>query len=337
MEAWMLFDSSTPATMEMVRRLSEYCDRVPVGTLHFRSSDLLGRNILEPLQQDLQFVAGVKADITPGRKAQGYVLGLIPGIKLWSLRPDLGKAVALDGTELLPLRGSDIVTQARVRGGRLVEGEDVLAWNADDQGFWSMLGQFVAIKSRELQDRAANFSFVPLRNMRCAQGEVRLDDMMTTVVIGAKRSSLQLTREVIEGGFWFERVVARRFAEAGAEEVRINVKWAWPNDVQAYGHRDEVDVIARFGSSFFVISCKAGRRKRFKITTEAHNVEAVASRCIGRMAVPLLVLPIVSRELASETLGAEFGTAVLRPFDLLPESLRAKLDQIRAARRLLAE
>jgi hypothetical protein len=100
------------------------------------------------------------------------------------------------------------------------------------------------------------------------------------------------------GGLWFEEVVASAFVRAGADEVRVGVKWGWPKAVRMLleqkhaarqVHKDEVDIIARFRRRFFVASCKSYTPQRLAAATR--EVEAVASRSVGRFAVPLLVVP----------------------------------------------
>lgn len=65
-----------------------------------------------------------------------------------------------------------------------------------------------------------------------------------------------------EGGAWLEQVVAAALVQAGADEVFLHLKWAWPPDVKVpqEGPGDELDVAARFGPAVFAFSCKLRRQ-----------------------------------------------------------------------------
>lgn len=120
---------------------------------------------------------------------------------------------------------------------------------------------------------------------------------------------------------------------AGADEVRLNLKWGWPPDAQGRspGVRDELDVAARFGGQLFAVSCKL-RAPNVTPRKQAVEVEAVARTCLGRFAVPVVVrVRLPSRPLPAKG-AAFFGLATV-----VGEDFRERLDQAVSARRTLAQ
>jgi Holliday junction resolvase len=144
------------------------------------------------------------------------------------------------------------------------------------------------------------------------------------------------------GGHWFEKVVASTLVAAGANAVRVGVKVAWPAGARPETpegrseFKDDADVIARFGHRFVVVECKLGRSTT--LASAARKVEAVASRAIGRLAIPLVVRPQIRRTLVEERLRVKQGAAFLDLAHLAdPSGLLGTLQQIWAARRMLGE
>lgn len=337
-QAWVLYDTQTPAAVEMTRRLRECSGKLPVGNVTFIASDLLGRGVVSSLHQQLSRTRNVKADITPGRKAQGVALGRLPGVQLWSLRTPQGKAVPLlPGVTPLQLEGPELITQVRLSGGRLFRtGDDAKAWNPSFRDFLLLLGRFVAATVLEKQERVR---LDPLTDMECHLGKLSVSDNLITVKYEGKQRRNTLNPR---GGYWFERVVASAFVAVRADEVRVGVRWAWPpNTLPPTKHslaafRADVDVVARFGPRFFVVSCKVGQRPT--LASAAREVEAVASKLVGRLVVPLVVRPRIDPAKIEERRRSRQGAAYLDLALLCdPDRLEEILHEIWSARSTLGE
>jgi hypothetical protein len=338
-QAWVLYDSQTPVAVEMLRRLREVSSRLPVGQLTFVASDFLGRRTVSLLGQQLGRGLEVKADISPGRKAQGVALGRLPGVQLWSLHTRQGEAVPLlRGPDSLPFQGPDLLTQTRMNGGRLARaGVDAKAWAPNFVDFLNLLGRFLATKLEE--DPKIRTALSPLSTMECSRGRLSVKKDVIEVEYDVKRKKHTLDPE---GGYWFERVVAAALVAAGADEVRVGVRWAWPpGAVPPTEHwkaafRDEADVVTRFGPRFFVISCKVGSKPSH--ARVARDVEAVALRCVGRLAVPLVIRPWIDPAILEERKKISRGAAFLHlPSLCEPEQLRQTLNELWSVRSTLGE
>jgi hypothetical protein len=106
----------------------------------------------------------------------------------------------------------------------------------------------------------------------------------------SKRKPIEI---YIGNGNWFEELVGYVFCACGADDVAVGTEIPWSEETQKvlsekYGqmpHMNEIDVVGRFRSDYFVVSCKATRKEdEVKRCTE---IKAVAS-LFGRFAVPML-------------------------------------------------
>ncbi len=96
-----------------------------------------------------------------------------------------------------------------------------------------------------------------------------------------------------QGDEWFEALTGFVMAECGAQDVQVRVKTRWPQETevhlsQIHGkdiHMTDIDVIARFSTDYYVISCKSGNPgARGKITAEANAFASL----FGRFSIPLV-------------------------------------------------
>lgn len=318
---WIALDQGSAVVLEKARLLQENARSLPVGSVTFVPTDILGTGLEGALTAVGGLTQPTRVDITPGTKAQGCALGRLPGVELWSLRGHRGDAASISHPENppIPLEGPDVLTQARLRGGTVQVGPGQEEIRAQGK-FYALLAQFLLRYAVEHPEEA-----VTLRNMRCRDGEVslnvrvRLDDREATGAIP------------VGSGLWWERVVAHAFLAAGADEVFCGVRWEWAEESSI---RDEVDVVARFGHRFVAVSCKSGERHPVRRTIA--EIEAVAYSCLGRFAVPLVVCPILEDERSEQLEGGQgavvLGLRHVADADLLGKTLQ-KLFELRTTLR----
>lgn len=98
------------------------------------------------------------------------------------------------------------------------------------------------------------------------------------------------------GTFW-ERFIAWRLIQCGAQEVYQGLKFMWSEETQLqlsqkikgrHLHKTEIDVVARFPYGLFVISCKSGNLENNSNKKDAIEIEACAKK-FGRFAIPLKI------------------------------------------------
>jgi hypothetical protein len=119
------------------------------------------------------------------------------------------------------------------------------------------------------------------------------------------------------GGYWFECLVGAAFLDAGADEVRVGVKWQWPKRAEP---RAEADVLVRWEYWFLAVSCKVGR---VQLGQALREIEALASSGVGRFAIPILVKPRTDPQAIEQSLQAKKG-AVLLDLQIIADRERLK-------------
>ncbi|RME56662.1 MAG: hypothetical protein D6795_00970 [Deltaproteobacteria bacterium] len=291
----LFYDAHTPKIVEKAGVIRKWAHRLPVGTIDFVPTDHLGRGIRRWLSRENE---EIRVDITPGTKAQSVALMTARRGEVWHLRNDLGAAKALLGSEKKSLIASDLLTQAWIMAGEIVdEGMSASDLEAVNPRMLDLLGRFLTdyLSAKE----GESISFSGLRNMSLGNDCVKVDDSGASSFSkgGRKRSgSAPLSPHWVpvdvhwgkkhetgylplDGGYWFELLVGNAFHRAGVEEIRISMKLGWPTeemarhvrwrkDPQSGQHveeifhthnRAELDVVGRTGHRFLIVSCKVGK------------------------------------------------------------------------------
>jgi len=317
-ELVLLYDRTAPVVVEKVKRLLDCSNKIPVNTIHLWPSDYLGGLVSRRIQQNFP---EAKADVSPGTKAQAVTFARLPGLKLWSLHPP--NAVALDGQASIPLQYPDLLTLSRIQSGILHgHGSDAKQWGEKKVRFLQLLG-------RAITEMPPDLSLDPLEAFDQANASLNCDSNgKWHVRVDNQRASGTVPPK---GGGWLEQVVAAAFVNAGAEEVYLNLKWAWPPGVRVprNGPRAELDIAARIGPSIFAVSCKL-RAQNLSVRKQAAEVEAMARIHFGRFAIPVAV-----RVRLAPTSPPEKGAVCFDLKTVVSDNFRQKLDEAVRARRTL--
>lgn len=305
----VIYDSTTPYVQEVACRLATHAARLPVGTLTFVSSNLLGRGVRTTLNRQENTVP-LRVDVSPGTKAQACVLAQVQGAELWSLMTHKGLAACLaDENKNIPLTAPDLVTVASIRGGDLLEGGFVPS--DKEKQFFPMLAKLLArFVSAEPQANILAL-FDDRQAITMDWGSLSFRELSASETIVSVSYEKQTSKmKIDQGGKWLEVLVAVIFSLAGADEVRYQVKWDWrprslgvapsmpapengqPRVQQAIEHMHEADVLARFGHRVVAVSCKAGRKAN--LSKARKEIEALANVCLGRLCLPVLVSLMIS-------------------------------------------
>ena len=301
MKAWIFYDAGTPTVVEVARRLAENIGDLPVGEAELIPTDHLGRGICETMADRAKDYERVKVDISPGTKAQGCALTKIKKAEIWSLTAHQGEARCISDPSQpsLKLQAPDILTQARIVGGELKregEGENHLK---EQKGFLKLLLDFLNHYISEHRWQGVSLY------VECEHGAIRRERKQVAVEFPFGKERKGNLPE--EGGYWLEILAAYALMRI-AEEVRYGIKWSWSsNELKGASFRDEIDVLAKLGHRFVAVSCKAG--KNVSLTRAKREIEAVASLCMGRFCLPLLVRP--RYDYIKESIESKRGAAIL--------------------------
>jgi hypothetical protein len=365
---WLLVDRGSAPVVEMARRLRLAVRALPCGEVQVVASDTLGTDVQAQLARSPGFAEAARqgaavANLSPGRKVQGLALARVPGLRLCTLDNRSGRVAWLDDGDVPPLsiNGPPIVVEASVRGGPLAsDGEKVRCDEA-----WALVARALFDLSQ------ARHVHSPVALLARRRPWIRVGDQRDHRVLQVRQAGPEWLLELIDGGRslarvslgdnprdgrWFEWLVSAQFACAGADEVHRNLKWAWMRrepvtgairvDRDSQHHRAELDVVARFGAKFVVVSCKAGPFRRDGVeaaqdrpqTVEGalREVEAVAQAGFGKFALPALAVtsatPALRRQFRLHQGAVPLDLSILHEPGLLRQWVELAVSERRAAR-----
>jgi hypothetical protein len=127
-------------------------------------------------------------------------------------------------------------------------------------------------------------------------------------------------------GLWFEKLVAFLLLRSGADDVDVRLRIPWDEEIKRQKglHQDsfktDCDVVARFGTNYYMIECKATKRENSNKVAWATSARAAL---FGRFTIPVVVFLRYAGEPVQEG-----GVYVIgyRSF-LDPQVLKATLDK----------
>lgn len=320
--ALIFYDHQTLLIQEIAARLHQEMGSLPVGSVEFIPTDHLGRQVLKRLELEAKKPPH-QLNITPGTNAQGCALARVALIKkweLWSLNTQAGQAQCLTHPNKcpLPFGAPPLLTQARVVGGPLHdEGKEIEA--ADRKGL-RLLARLLAFWLHATPNAS-----IPWHDLSTFWSPLGSIDRNGWVRFQEEKAKVRIDRV---GGYWFEFLVGAALLDAGADEVRVGVKWQWPKRAEP---RTDADVLVRWGYWFLAVSCKVGS---VRLGPALREIEAVASSGVGRFAIPILAKPRTDPTAIKDSLQARKG-AVLLDLQIIvdPERLRETIERIVRVRR----
>lgn len=359
--AIIFYDAHTPVVVERARRLHACLPQLPVGEAVFVPTDLHGRGIVAWAAANADATAAARIDITPGSKGQACALARIPDGDLWALQGHRGVAAPVSGAARARLATPSLDVLAAVTGGVLeTTGEDARTPAGSQKAFLSLLTEFLACFAARERGEPSWIGYLAERR-KCPHGGMQVTSRGGGVRLRVEHRGRRESGVIPgdgSGGGWFELLAAQALLAAGADEVRLNLRWSWPPDYVAYlerirppddrarPHRRELDVAARFGHQVVALSCKTGRvgmppgtlRITEPLRLARREIEAVARGSFGRMAAPVLAHPKPEPDVVEEGDADRRRAIVVALADLGdPEQLRAKLEAAFRARSTLGD
>jgi hypothetical protein len=333
--AFVFVDTESPASLAAARRLREVACDISVGELRFQPTDRFGRGLDDQLGLLVAEHPDLRVNVTPGTKAQAFSLESAGVGQLWALdgptreaRPVLRAA---DDTERRPVRSPGVRAWATICGGHLKHGG---CWRLSDltRADIEALGRL----RTALLDRAARASGSQggrARPLAFLGGRLAGD-------VGAGLSARESYRRLelewggrrhilsLPGGRgdWLDPLAALCFADAGADDVAVQVQWSWSAGERADAHmRDEIDVVCRFEERWVAVSCKAGKRDAEPAgqwrEREMHRTVTVAT--LGTFCLPLVVIPSATPGECERSLGSDLP-AYLVNMEILGDPTRLR-------------
>jgi hypothetical protein len=295
-DAWVCYDVNTADVTDAVARLLGHAGYLPVGRLHLVPTDVYGRGIANVLNAAWSAPGGM-IDVSPGSKLQTVELMRIEGADPWSLDGFRGQARPLDDrASPRPLHGPDIVTQATICGGPLTvtcaRPAADLATAGGREFYPRALDHLLRVAAVRPGDEWGVRTLTTRRSLQAGHATLRHTGPRVWIEEGTRSVARPGAYMKDDWGDLLEEVVAWAFHTAGADEVRLGVRWRHPDGAVAGSdeepHRDEIDVVARFAHRFVAVECKSGS-VNLPATMRQHA--ARTHRCLGRLAIPVVLVP----------------------------------------------
>jgi hypothetical protein len=347
-QAWVFYDAQNPTIVENAHRLRQSAKFLPVERVEFLPTDHLGKGITSTLTSLMRSGRSYRVDVTPGTKAQGCALARWTDGELWSQHTQTSEATPLVAAKLpVRLTAPSLEVCTIMNGGRLKDGGDLAKeLSVAERQFLRIFVRFLAHWLDE--HPSSQWRLNQMIDRRCPHGSAVVthqDSRWATLTV-------KFAEEVVEGVFpasggkWLEQVMLNALTDAGANEVRVGVEWAWSEEIQQRltaagksGHRSEIDAIARFGHRYLAVSCKVGKDVSL-LRAAQREIEAESRLGLGRFCVPALVCPWVDPSMRThEERGRLRRDAVLLDLKTIaePETFKRTLDTIFKSRSTFVE
>ncbi|MCX8022977.1 MAG: DUF1887 family protein [Syntrophorhabdaceae bacterium] len=274
------YTPNNPAIEKIKSTIINYKQLMPLEEISFFRCSVFGSAIYGYPGDGKEYEPPM-VNITPGTKGQASFLSLLArknGFPLFSINTRTGELEGISSDSRIELSGPDPLSLLLLTGQNVAEKgygitkDEILK----DKDLQEGILQFFRLlkKSNDTKDMLTKGISTPLANLYV----FREEEKMRIVYKRDENKSLEWSSRDNE---WFENLIGYVMCFQGADDVRVRMCTARENPVN---HLTEVDVVARFKSDYFVISCKAGG---LNIQKDASEITAVAS-LFGRFAVPLL-------------------------------------------------
>lgn len=263
-----------------------------VRRIEFWPVSLVGDEILGMPEPEAP--ARTEVNISPGSKGQTCFLAMWAGrygVPVYSIK---GQTIApLDKGGQQPVGAPNPLAFLRLSGNRIHDkGIDKTELKNSAAKMGSLILEF--LRRCRTQEQPIG-KFPNMESMSLPDGTLfrkQGQDKCEILFPDGRRADWSLS-----GGQWFENVVGHALVEAGADGINVRVRIAWSEENEKRARevlkdvsfknifKQDIDVIARFGSHYVVVSCKAHDRKDVaKIAREA----AFFRVKMGRFAMPMV-------------------------------------------------
>lgn len=243
----------------------------------------------------------IEVNITPGTKGHTAFLSLFAAMhngSVWSISDKIMSIGAYN-------QEKDIVAP-EIKSYLTIRGLNSKSKDYDKRNDWHCKGLLQFLGFLKTDNRLEDFpgNEIKLENgwsYSISQRDASNKPINGCIIYGSQKFRVPLKKDA-----WFECIIAYMLNSAGADEIKLNLTIPWSDTTQKIIfdrlekkakhpkkplavqkiHRTEVDIVARFGSNFYIISCKSGQNvQKKKAIAELKGVAPV----FGRFAFPLLV------------------------------------------------
>ncbi|GAI91052.1 unnamed protein product, partial [marine sediment metagenome] len=258
-----LYTPNNPKIVEHRNLLISEKGFLPVNTVSFYPVSITGNEILKiPAAEGKKVVV----NITPGTKGHGSFLALWAKLhstdvfsietssqKLMKMPEGSGRSViAPPPTLLLKLSGINVKKYGEGKGSLF-----------KDRGLFEGMLDFLKMINKEGKD----IKDFPERKISLSGASlIPLSNDKVKILHKEKGNTVSWS---VKTGKWFERLIGYVLAECGAQDVQIGITTEWRSETKKHlagkysgaSQMSEIDVAARFKAVYYIVSCKATKKK----------------------------------------------------------------------------
>jgi len=281
----------TPQDQDVVKvknALIEHLDLLPVENLHFLPISFTGHDILNINMPNETHVA---VNVTPGNKSQSAFLAQWARqhkVPIFSINAAQQTVSQIPSGKTFPVQAADPLTLLKLHGYEMYDsgyGKNSLL---KDRPLFEKLIQFIQIISadkevfKQFPEGDIDFNGAVLKRYSEHRQEMFLPNDKRVVKLDMSANK------------WFERLVGFMMLECGADDAQVHMRTKWRDETVSTMKKmpsgmetqmTDYDVVARFGSQYYLIECKTG--KIHSVTQKTEDVSNVA-QTLGRFTVPMI-------------------------------------------------
>jgi hypothetical protein len=322
------------------RSIERFSACLPATELRFVPVSIVGSEILDINASD---GTGLSVNITAGTKGQ-TVFGC-----LWAKNHNAGvfsldnsssviRSIT-DNSELAPITGLPMLDLLRFQNTQISDPGNFVDQTSLDRKPCESAIQFM----RAMIDNGKSLEEFP--NSKSKEKSIVLPD--AELVYKGRELRMKRARRLevchlsIEDDMWFERVIGHIFHMSGADEVRTRIRTKWQiafsprrggagkSEPVSPVFKDDIDVVARYGTNYIVVECKASK-KQFLETWVPET--SARSRLFGRFAIPMLCFMKYAESPYYEDDVLVFGNSTFTDFSRMREMIENALQKKRTTR-----
>lgn len=303
----LTYTPESPEIEKHVETLRKKKDLLPVKQITLVPVSLSAHEILD--LNNLDSKMPIEVNITPGLKSQAAMLTYWArrhGAPVFSIETMSQKILPVSGTgDPMPLVAPSPAMILRLSGYDIYEDVTMRLNNSGCRARCADILDFLHILAKQNVDMSGLLDKGEGAPVGVDVAEVNSQRAVFTYRKYSKDNKVQNNTVTISksDGYWFEDVVGMAFGRL-ANDCQVSVATKWdpqkqrrldfehekavaecPNRQHVRPFMTETDVIARFGSQYYTVSCKA--KKDSQIEKTAKEIKSVAT-LFGRFTIPLV-------------------------------------------------
>jgi hypothetical protein len=287
---WLLYTEDNERVVRLGSAFGDCRHLLPVKEVEFIPVDFLGRTTLEvPVPKSGE----IEANITPGTKSHAFFLSLWARknqIKLFSINNGRSQVESIPPSRSFAVRMPAPVTLLQLMGLELDRHYESQRDLLDRETELGTLLRFMTL----IRDNQSARQGFPNQKIQLKDAEYFKEDKNSGLIIFRDQETPATV--TLTNSYWLEQLVGYALLQCGADDIYLGVKEKLSANSEAFirsragvhmpMHRNEYDVLARFGDNICMVECKSGKIKEQAAAGHATELKST---------LPRFVVPLVCR------------------------------------------